>query len=81
MDGSSSMETRKNKYREILLLGFITCESINYKYLMKKLFNGGYYDPGGAYIRLNVCNMTPREEYTRINHTCKKKRKSACTTG
>jgi hypothetical protein len=51
--------TRKHEYKEILLLGFITCKTLNYKALRTNIFEGGYYDmtPRGAYMGLNVYVM------------------------
>jgi hypothetical protein len=43
MDGSSTMETNEYEYKEILLLGFITCKTLNHKALRTNLFEGGYY--------------------------------------
>jgi len=43
MDGSSSMERRKKEHKKIILLGFITCESFNFKAMRKNLFERGYY--------------------------------------
>jgi len=53
MDGSSSMEWKKKKYKKVILLGFITSESLNCKALRTKLFEGEYYDmtpSGGIYV-------------------------------
>jgi hypothetical protein len=44
MDGSSSMERIKQEHKKIILIGFITCKSFNYKAFRKKRFEGGYYD-------------------------------------
>lgn len=45
------MTTRKQEYKETLLLGFITCKALNCKALRTKLFEGGYYVmiQGGIY--------------------------------
>jgi hypothetical protein len=70
MDGSSSIERRKQKHKTIVSLSFITCKSFSYKALRTKLFEGGYnYDmtPRGAYIELSVYDMTPRGEYMGLN--------------
>ena len=63
------MATRKQKYKEILLLDFITCKDLNCKALRTKLFEGGYYvmAQGGAYMVLNVYVMIPRETYMGLN--------------
>jgi hypothetical protein len=60
MDGSSSMERRKREHKKIILHGFITCKSFNYKALRTKIFEEGYYDmtPRGAYMGLNAYDMT-----------------------
>jgi hypothetical protein len=50
------METRKQEYKKIILLGFNTCKSFNCKALRTNIFEGAYYDmtPRGAYMGLNV---------------------------
>jgi hypothetical protein len=69
MDGSSSMERRKQEHKKIILLGFITYKSFNCKALRTNLFEGGYYDmtPRGAYMGLNVYDMTLRGPYMGLN--------------
>jgi hypothetical protein len=69
MDGSSSMERRKQENKKIILLGFITCKAFNCKALRTKIFEGGYYGmtPRGAYMGLNVYDMTPRGAYMGLN--------------
>jgi hypothetical protein len=44
MNESSLMATRKQEYKEILLLGFIKCKSLNDKALNTKLFERWYDD-------------------------------------
>jgi hypothetical protein len=39
MDGSATLATREQEYKEILLLGFITCKTLNHKAVRSKLFN------------------------------------------
>jgi hypothetical protein len=60
---------RKKEYKEILLLGFITCNTLNCKSLRTNIFEGGYYDmtQRGEYMGLNVNDMNPRGEYMGLN--------------
>jgi hypothetical protein len=56
MDRSSLVVAREHEYKEILLVGFITCKTINYKYLRTNLLERGYYDmaPRGEYMGVYV---------------------------
>lgn len=45
----------REKYREILLIDFITCKILNYKSLRTKIFEEGCYD------------VTQRETYMGVN--------------
>jgi len=38
------VERRKQEYKKILSLGFITCKTVQCKSLRTKLFKGGCYD-------------------------------------
>jgi hypothetical protein len=52
MDGSPSMERRKQEHKKTILLGSIKCKTFNCKYLRTKLFEGGHYDiTQGGHIR------------------------------
>jgi hypothetical protein len=44
MDGLSLVATREHEFKEIILLGFIICKTLNYKASRINLFEGGYYD-------------------------------------
>ena len=65
MDGSPSVDRRKQEDKKILSLGFITCKTIQCKALRAKLFEGGYHDMtlGGEYMGLSVHDMTLRGAY------------------
>jgi hypothetical protein len=58
MDGSSIVAPREKEYKKILLFGFVTCKTLNYKALRTKTFEGGYYD------------MTQREAYMGVKCIC-----------
>jgi hypothetical protein len=63
LTGSSSMERRNQEHKKIILLGFITCEAFNFKAFSRRVL---CYDPRGAYIGLNVYDMTSRGAYMEI---------------
>ena len=58
MDGSSSMERRKQEHKKIILLGFITCNTLHCEALRMNIFEGGYYD------------MTPNESIHAVKCIC-----------
>lgn len=54
MDRSSSMEKREHEYKEILLLGFITCKILKYKYFQRRVL---CYNPNGGISEVkHICN-------------------------
>ena len=65
MDGSPSVDRRKQEDKKILSLGLITCKTVKCKALRTKIFKGGYYDMtlGGAYMELSVHDMILRGAY------------------
>jgi hypothetical protein len=72
MDGSSSMEIIKKEHKKIVLLGFITCKSVNFKSSRINLFEGGYYDmtQKREFMGLNVYDITLMRGIYEVKCTC-----------
>lgn len=59
------MEIRKWENNKIILIVFVTCNTLNCNLLRENIFEGEYYDmtPSWEYMMLNIYDIIPRWTY------------------